>query len=422
MKKSMLATSMLVALSCQATAADSADLERRLAEQEERIQLLEANQSSRSRASTTDIKVSGYVNAAGGATNEGTSGKSTYQGLDGDPTFTSLSSAGLQIEAKVNDRVSGTLQFFSAGSEDFDTKVEWAYITYRPSSSLSFRAGQLVLPLYMHSQYQTVGYAYTWITLPQEVYATAPVRTLQGIDATWQFTTGSIAHSLNVAAGNQKLDQNIVVPVTYEVNKSANLNLTSNIGDLSIWLGVSTAEIDLPLPNLSIPPSSLFAGPLAIDLSPYSMVDDNGLFTSVGIQYDNGALLFNAERVELDFETSWAATNIGQYAMLGYRFGRFLPSVTWASVEDDGWDLGTALDPVAGLLYNTIATNQKSWTFGLRTDLEGGLALKAEVMSFYDLGNKTQASPFGSTNSLWSGTPDKGDDPMVFRVAAHLVF
>lgn len=429
MKRSLLASGVLLALCGSAFAAESDALEKRLEEQENRIRQLEARQSSRGGLSASDVRVSGYINAVGGATNQGTKiddpatpfaneADPVYQGFDGDPTFTSLSSAGLQVDARINDRVSGTVQFFSDGSEDFDTKVEWAYITYRPTSSVSLRAGQLVLPLYMHSQYQTVGYAYNWISLPQEVYATAPVRTLQGVDITWQFSTGDVAHSLNLAVGNQTLDQTIVVPVTYEVNRSANLNLTSTVGDFTLWLGASTASIDLPLPNLPI----ITGNPLLPDFSPYSMEDDEGLFTSVGIQYDNGALVFNAERVELDFETDWAATNVGQYALLGYRFGRFLPSVTWASVTDDGYD-DIAADPIAADLYNSIASRQKSWTFGVRADLDGGVALKAEVMTFYDLGNSEQVGASTQTNSLWgANTPDQDDDPMVFKVAAQMVF
>lgn len=420
MKRTLLASGIMLAISSPALAADNDELERLIAEQEQRIQQLESSQSDRGRLSLADLKVSGFINAAGGATNEGTTG-TNYEGLDGEITYTQLTSAGLQLDASVNDKVSATLQFFADGRADFDTEVEWAYITYRPTSSLSFRAGQLVLPLYMHSQYQIVGYAYNWITVPQEVYSTAPVRTLQGWDVTWQFSTGNVAHALNFAAGNQKLDQDLGgVPITYRVDRSTTLNLTSHFGNWSTWLGASTARIDLPLPDLTG-----FGG---ADLSPFSMEDDEGLFTSVGVTYDDGAVVFNAERVELDFETDWAATNVGQYVMFGYRLGRFLPTVTWASVKDKGWsdlpgDYGLAT-PIAQGLYNSIATRQESMTYGLRVDLDGGLALKAEIMTFDDLGNADQADGFGgTTNSLWGGaTPDEDDDPMVFRAAAHMVF
>lgn len=397
--------------------AQQQSLEERLDAQEARIKQLEAQRYQTQRGNLP-VKVSGFVNAGAQSTNLGED-EASYLGADSEVRYTNFTSAGLQFDATLSDKVGGTVQLLSEGSEDFDTRVEWAYVSYNFTPSVKGRAGRLVAPFYMQSQYYYVGYAYPWVELPAEVYETAPVRTFEGVDFIWQFNTGDIAHALNLYHGSTTVES--VLPITgtplsvdlaFELHNLVGANLSSTLGNFTSWLAYSNADVDLVLPDLS--------GGGGPDLSPYSLENEDGYFGSVGVQYDNGSLSLMAEHIELGIHSDWFPTSEASYVMAGYRLGKWMPHVTWASVEDTSFtDINS--DPLGTGLYNAIKQHQKSWTFGVRGDVATNLAIKAEVSRYYDLGNYDDGATGGT--GLFSGTiPDDEDDPMVFRLAANLVF
>lgn len=417
-----LAVAAVVVGLCPALTAFAADndLERRLAEQDEKIAALSARLDEQGPVPALDLDISGYINIAAAATNnirDAAGNEVTYRGTGQEVDYRSLSSAGLQVTANVTDALSGTVQLLAEGAEDYDLDAEWAYIAYDLTPALSVRGGRLVIPLYMHSQYYTVGYAYPWVALPPEVYNLAPVRTMDGVDVSYRFDTGHISHRLNAYHGAVQAN---LGGLEFSMRDIVGINLGSNWGNLSTWLSYAGAEANLDL-------SSGFGGP-----SPYDVEGEYAYFNGIGVQYDNGSLLFMAERAEVTFTNNWGASNEAYYTTLGYRIAAMTPYVTWATVEDSGYS-EVSDDPAAAFLYNTQAAHQKSWTFGMRTDVASSLALKVEVSRYYDLGDSSQSGavtfpgpppatvPF-QTGSLFSGHPDDDETPMVFRVAAQMVF
>ena len=89
----------------------------------------------------------------------------------------------------------------------------------------------------------------------------------------------------------------------------------------------------------------------------------------------------------------------GWYATLGYRFGRFLPHVTYAQLLDDNSssDLGTGLE-------------QDSLTLGLRYELGAAADLKLEV---------ERVEPQDDTRGLLM---EPTDDVNIFSVAVDVIF
>lgn len=133
-------------------------------------------------------------------------------------------------------------------------------------------------------------------------------------------------------------------------------------------------------------------------------------------------MLFTAEHIELDIK-GWFPKSRAHYATLGYRFGAWMPHLTWASTETDSFD-DVEGNAGAEALYNQLKNNQSSWTLGLRGNVAPGLALKAEVSTYYNIGQRNSGVT-GTTNDsgLFSGPiPDDEEDPMVFRLSANLVF
>ncbi|MEE4249446.1 MAG: porin, partial [Alcanivoracaceae bacterium] len=339
----------------------------------------------------------------------------TYGDTGTDWDSNSLSRAGLRISANINDKSSAVLQLLGSGEEDYAASMQWAYLQYELSPTLTWRAGRLVLPLYMHSQYTQAGYAYPWIELPAQVYGTLPVDTMEGVDLSWQFSSGQVHHNLNITWGNAEVPGD-GFSGGFQGRNQAGINLSSSLGSWSVRLGYASAQTSLALPDLSaLPPPN--TGP---DLSSLSLDNAYGYFASVGTQFDNGQLLLMAEMVRLGIDSpqQWLPTQTAGYVTAGYRIGKLMPHLTWAAADsDDDSDCAAAADP-AGCQFLTAqnTSRSKSWTVGARYDLASGIALKAEASRFHDLSSKSVTN-----GVLFSGLPANGS-PMVFRFAVDAVF
>ncbi len=334
----------------------------------------------------------------------------SYRGSDSETwNLREFSRAGLRIETDINERTGAVFQILASGQNDYDAELQWAYLSYDLNPDLVWRAGRLVLPTYMHSQYTQASYAYPWIELPSQVYGTLPVNTMEGMDLTWGFSTGNVSHALNVTWGTAEVPTEIG---QYVVNNQASLNLKSFIGNLSTRVSYSIGQTDLELPDLSG-----FGGP---NLAPYSLDGSFGYFASVGGQYDNGSLLIISEVIQLGVNSpySWFPTQSAAYVTTGYRIGRLLPHLTWSAVETDV-DNRCAASPdpaTCGSLVMQNMARSKSWTLGARFDLDTGIALKAEASSYYDFSDDTTVNA-----TLFSGLPTSGD-VLVFRLAVDAAF
>ena len=412
-------------------------LEQRLEEQQERIDELESSRfdSSGSGGRGPKVDVSGFINTGFQQTNLGPNDpvyRENSGATDSEVRATNFTSAGLQVDGTITNDLSGTVQFLAEGQEGLDARMEWAYLTYDLASSVEVRAGRIVAPLYMNSQSFYVGYSHPWVEPPAEVYDTAAVRTFDGADISWQFNTGEIAHTLNYYAGSAPVDTLIQGNnVIFDVHNLHGLNLSSTYGNLNTWLSYNNGDVGLDLPSACIsnpgprPPNPPPAGTGCTtvgNFNQYSLDNDDAYFGSVGFEYDNGNVLFTAEHIELDIK-GWFPKSRAHYATLGYRFGAWMPHLTWANTESDSFDEVEG-DLGAETLYNNLKSNQSSWTLGLRGDVAPGLALKAEVSTYYDIGERNAGlAPNPKDSGLFSGAiPDDEEDPMVFRLAANLVF
>ncbi|MED5389677.1 MAG: hypothetical protein VX793_12535 [Pseudomonadota bacterium] len=328
-----------------------------------------------------------------------------------------LSRAGVQFNADISDRTSATVQVLARGKDHYDAEVQWAYLSHDLSPSLSLRAGRMVLPFFMHTQYNNVGYAYHWATLPGEAYDVVPFDTMEGVDLSWNVNTGPVSHRLNLYGGATDVPSfSLPAPVVYEVNDLAGINLTSQWRDWTSWLSYSHAEVTLDLTDLAGPTGL----PVAALEAPVSLDDAQTYISSVGLQYDNGAVVLMAERTQLGIE-GWFPTKWGGYVSAGYRFGPWMPHLTWGAANAHGVSEAQSEGPVAASFSAANQVRSKSWTLGVRYELEVGVAVKLEAQRFYDMSNDKIMTnglftPRGSAPSI------EEEEPTVFRLTVDAAF
>jgi len=382
-------------------------LEERLAAAESRLASLEQQNSVAER-----IAVNGFIRfAMETQTNikDASGNQLNYRGALAADSWDNkrLTRAGLQLNARISEDAEAVVQLLAKGSDNFAAEAQWAYLAYNFHPDVTVRAGRLVLPFYLHSQYLNVGYAYPWVELPTEIYGAIPVDTMEGVDATWSINSGNINHKLNVFWGSMEVD---VDDAIFEIDHQHGVNLRSNWGSWTSWLSYTSSLVSLDLPT---------------PVTAYSLDKAYAHYTSAGLQYDNGALVVMAEMTELKISApaNWFPTQPAGYVMAGYRFGKLMPHLTWAYVNaEDSTDVD---DPIArAALYDTYADRQKSWTLGARYELTTGIALKAEASHYYDFSNdrvSTQGVFAGPPDPVVSSAPDESN-PMVFRLAVDAVF
>jgi len=310
---------------------------------------------------------------------------------------------GFQVNAKFNDTLSGTVQVF--GKEEGDgnayAKAEWAFLKAKLGSNFSVRAGRIGAPFFMTSDYRAVGFTNLTVRTPPEVYSYVPVRNFDGMDVLFQGDLGGATINAQLWGGNTRsfnsddtyilLDNSVGLSVTAEVG-----SLTLRAGTMSTTLnaeGTGLNGLKTLIGGLNQLGSVPGLGSLKTVANDISLTNKPATFSGVGLVFDNGQWVANAEYVARTSDSLYVATAKGWYTTLGYRVKKFTPYVTLAGRTQDSAKSVTAPSTVgypaqvqggvaqliAGANNGIVAnTENSSISFGTRWDLGKSYALKGE--------------------------------------------
>lgn len=421
----MISSTLAVVLGAQAASAEVTDeqiqaFEARIAQLEQ-----DAAAPAADAGGLNDWKINGFMSAGFGYLDER---EFTYNGLYNEFSHRADSVVGLQIDAPVADKVHAVLQLTGRGADSFAVNAEWAYIGYRPTDSDEIRVGRQRVPLFMMSEYIEVGYAYPWATPPLEVYMPVLPSAYDGVSWKHQFTTGSWQHDLQLYWGSESFE---VTGGTFNAENVFGIGVQTSIGD---WqFGLTYAQ-----PSATISGAQLdgLAGLGLIE----PMVSDPVQFGGVGVQYDNGKLLLMGEATHIKVEGYFPDTD-QEYLTVGYRFGKWMPHLTYASsriTDEDERPAAPGLmstycpAPGVGLCQpdgtpmpnNFVAALmdnvQDSATLGLRYDFAANAALKFDWTRVLD--THGTIGHFTRNDGMIGGAYNPGDDIDLYRVVVDVVF
>lgn len=305
-----------------------------------------------------------------------------YPGVGDSWDQNGLSRAGLQVGANLDEAGNTRLvtQFLARGKYDYNVNLQWAYLSHKFTPDFTVRAGRLVVPFYMHSQYNDVGYAYPWVTLPDEVYSTVPADTADGIDLAWNLATGPAAHTLGLQWANTNI---YATTGNYHVQNMISANLSSTWNALTVRIGYSGGKVDHTIetcPPYLNPADPGDAATLAGCLYANAMLAMDGkyaYFADAGFKYDDGRFLLTGEWVQLDVSGYFPKTR-SSYVTTGVHLGRWLPNITYGM--QDTSDRANSTIPGLG----TVAQQQQRRIgYGLRFDATNHVSVKAELSHIY---------------------------------------
>lgn len=390
------------------------------------------------------VQFDGFITVGGAVHDDPTN---TYIGSLGDKGITDTLSFetdtrfGLQISSEVAKNMSVVSQILGTGVDgNFNAVVEWAYVDYEIDKNISVRAGKIKQPVYLVNDYVEVGYAYPWIRPPVEVYyLNNPLNTVNGIEVLFQYDWGPGTISFQPYFGSNRDD----IPNTqgqgyFEAENIRGLDIKYSGRGYTGHFSNFTCDVELFGQLSGVPTGPGGAGPsVNIDLSGTGECE----VSSVGLNLDIDNIVVYSEWQKRT-TTNTLARPFGQqdafYATLGYRFGKYLPHITFASIDGKVGKAGPYAvtcnnDPLCGggtaPLQNFPISVQSSITAGLRYELNDSAALKFEhsivdVDTVAATGAGTpnpQGINFGLFNSSFTGAAPT-DKVGVTSVALDVIF
>ncbi|MCK4833973.1 MAG: hypothetical protein KAT12_04315 [Gammaproteobacteria bacterium] len=309
------------------------------------------------------------------------------RGITEDLTFERDTRFGLQISSDVTEDMSVVAQILGRGDNgNFNAIVEWAYIDYEIHDVASIHVGKIKQPVFLVNDYVEVGYAYPWIRPPSEVYYSVnPLNTVNGLELLLQFPVGPGTLSLQPYIGSNREDIPNAQGAFFEAENIYGIDVKYAGRGYTVHASNFQCEVKT-------------VGGFQTD-SPFGAVDVNlnGSgdcdVTAAGFNLDLANVVVYAEWTERT-TTEELSRPFGDqeafYATVGYRIGKFLPHLTYASIDGEASTFGLATGngavtgpgipaAIGGSLNFPIAI-QTSITAGLRYEVNDSAALKVEYM------------------------------------------
>lgn len=310
-----------------------------------------------------------------------------------------------QVDASLTDRFDFTLQAKVAEDlvkpEEFAGSLEMAFFAYQLSDEFRIRLGRMRAPLYLNSEFLTVGYAQNTATRADSVYAQMPFSYFDGVDLIYTKYLGNYELIIQPFFGTSELENASTLPNGERVDGIIKLNWMAGL-NLSIagdaWkfrVGYNTGVVDDQYRDKAISSLSKSNTQLAINTTghplnglpfdvAYSSVepsvkaayeantfnDDKGTFTTIGFNYDD-LFILQAEVAKREVDDALGFADVtGGYVTLAKQFSDITPYVTYqVSQTADKNKKAGANNDFTGL------------GLGFRYDL-GSFAFKAEATTF----------------------------------------
>ncbi len=336
--------------------------------------------------------------------------KNTYisslgdRGITEDLTFETDTRFGIQMTSDVSEKMSVIAQLLAAGtSKNFNAIIEWAYVDYEFVDWLSIHAGKIKQPVYLVNDYIEVGYAYPWIRPPVEVYyLNNPLNTVNGMELLLTFDVGPGRLSFQPYIGSNREEiPNSQGTGYFEAENIYGIDVKYSARNYTVHASNFTCDVTTYGNLTGVPTNPGYGIPgNAVD------VNLNGTgqcrVTAAGLNLDIANVVVYAEwqdRTTKDTLSRAFGDQTAWYTTFGYRIGKWLPHLTFASIDGeastvtDSTGAGAITVPAAGgppwpagTTFNFPIAIQTSVTAGLRYEVNDSAALKIEY-SLVDVEN-----------------------------------
>ena len=251
-------------------------------------------------------------------------------------TFNPNSLLGLQINVDITNKLAAVGQLVASGDNSngntpYDVSSSWAFLRYDYNPSLQIETGRFRMPLFIYSPTQQVGYSYSWIFLPNEVYRMVPFQDMNGITALYHTPLGQSNWTLNLQPFYGATSSQYTI---YGANQAGN-NLNYSEGILTNFNenNISGLSVDIGTQNVTWHAAYTYLSLQTLNSSTVVSTDDVS-FYDLGVKATLNNWQLTSEYAHRSVPDSIAELT-GYYASVGYRWDKLLPSFTYAHLTTD---------------------------------------------------------------------------------------
>ena len=348
-------------------------------------------------------------------------GQPSGAGKDG--TLDVDSKLGAQINAKANNVFSGTLQVLSQrnGKGNFKPEVEWAFVKAQVTPGLSIRGGRIGAPLFMVSDFRSIGYSNLLLRTPMDVYGQVAFSHFDGGDVTYQDTVGPATLTGQVFLGHTSAVSD-GTPIT--VSHQTGVNFTAEFDDgITLRVGHVQGKLSAVSSSLDQLVAILSQTPFAAVGDEISVTKKDASFSGVGVSYDQGNWVGSVEYTKRK-TSSYISSTTGWAATLGYRVSKFTPYAAISQIKVNNTNVNNniptsvpQLAPLAAAVNGLIANQnivEKTDSVGLRWDAYKNMDVKVQ----YD-----HVAPAAGSRGFFNRAQTGFSGPVnVYSVAVDFVF
>jgi len=263
----------------------------------------------------------------------------------------------LNISARISNKLSFAGQILMAGRENnFDAHADWAFARYKFTNNTSLLFGKIKYPNMLFSEIYDVGYLYPWSSAPQELYnlevggSGAVYESIKGASLLFSLMPNEIEYVFQPFVGNADMEDGTM-------KKLFGFMVGVNGENFQLKAGYNTGEFH---------PGGGHGGGEEGEEGVFHDFDDetpDKETWNFGASVELGNLIGHAEYATIEYDGFSGLNTDAGYVTLGYRIGKFLPHVTFASFEQDN------------------GREQESVTLGVRYELTENASLKLDWSS-----------------------------------------
>lgn len=274
------------------------------------------------------------------------------------PDFTTHSLFGFNAGAKLADNISVASQIVMVGKaaqqENFNVYAQWAYVNWKPTNGTSIKIGRQLFPALISSEYQRVHFLLPQSNIPSTTYRILPFVSMDGASATQTFDVGVGKLSLGAYVANPKLNTTDPDGVKFGFDRVVGFRATLEGSGWTIHGTANRLNSDIKIEIPSLPDviaatrTNIFTFGYRIDKS--NFVSWGEMIYTKAI--DDAYISIPA----LSYKKQFLKDSYAGYVLAGYRFGKFLPSITYSQgTIDYGLPTGAAFDKYQGKVETYIA-------------------------------------------------------------------
>lgn len=352
-------------------------------------------------ANLDDLRIGGF-GSVGVGTSDNDAG---YAGYDKELGYKQDTLFGLQFDFQINDRASVTTQIVANGRYNFEPAFEVAYLSYKFDAA-TVRGGKIRTPFFMYSDYLDVGYAYPMLRPSQEIYEHLIISSFTGVDAIIPVEIASTTLELQPLMGVSQLEERDGnFGQQADIKDAFGLAANWYVGDWTIRGSYVQATLEAMHVNTNAngAPTDDISGQI---MSMKLDQDQDATFTSIGVQYNDGTWLFNAEGMAMELSGPYYDVEAIS-VLLGYQVDAFTPYLA-------GGHISTSDNDERELWPSLVKEyDRTSYSIGLRWDFDTNVAMKLDT---------TYVDYNGTTGGIAGNSALEYDNSLVYSASIDFVF